>query len=178
MYSCDWFSPQIPHITNSLKCLSDVSNILEIGSFEGRSAVWFLQTFPNARVTCVDTFQGSPEHVAANMDVSALYTRFTHNTAPYKDRLSVRVGHSSKMLYGLEPESFDVIYVDGSHTEADTLMDLVLSMGLLKPGGVMLVDDYKQQAFPGVRKAVTTLLNVYSFDVLHDGYQIHLRKSR
>jgi predicted O-methyltransferase YrrM len=175
MYSCDWFSSQIPHVTKTLKDQT-VERILEIGSFEGRSAVWFLESYPNAQMVCVDTFQGSPEHVEANMDVSSLYERFSHNTQAHRDRLTVKMGHSSKMLYGMEPESFDLIYVDGSHTEADTLMDLILSMGLLKSGGTLLVDDYNQPSFPGVRAAVDTLVRVYDFETVYNAYQIHLRK--
>jgi len=176
MYTCDWFTPQIQYIQKTLKHVPDVSKILEIGSFEGRSAVWFLETFVNAQLVCVDTFEGSPEHVAANMDLEQLFQRFTENTTPYADRLEVRRGHSSKMLYGLEPESFDVIYVDGSHTEADTLMDLVVSFGLLKRGGALLVDDYNQPAFPGVRSAVDTFCKVFDVKIVHTQYQIHMLK--
>lgn len=175
MFSCDWFSPQIPFISKSLQHVSSVKRILEIGSFEGRSTVWFLESFPNAQMVCVDTFLGSPEHVEANMELSTLFERFSENTKAFQDRLEVRRGHSSKMLYGLEPESFDVIYVDGSHTEADTLMDLVLSYGLLSPGGVILVDDYNQPAFPGVRKAVDTFISVYKPTVIHNQYQLHMK---
>lgn len=178
MYTCDWFSPQIRHIQKTLQHVSGkVSNILEIGSFEGRSAVWFLSTFPEARMVCVDTFQGSPEHIAANMDVESLFDRFTENTRPYADRLDVRRGHSSRILYSLDPESFDVIYVDGSHTEADTLMDLVLSFGLLKRGGALLVDDYDQPAFPGVKSAVDILVRVFDVTVVHNAYQVHVIKN-
>lgn len=177
MYTCDWFSSAIPGITRSLKPLSSVTRILEIGSFEGRSTVWFLQTFPDATVVSVDTFEGSPEHSA--MDLTALYDRFCQNTEPYKDRLEVRKGHSHSMLYGLEPQSFDVIYVDGSHEEDDTLMDLLLSYGLLRPGGVMLVDDYRQPAFPGVKRAVDHFESVFHSRVtrIHDQYQVHLVKT-
>ena len=38
---------------------------LEIGSFEGRSAIWLLEnilTHSNSHLTCVDTFEGSMEH--------------------------------------------------------------------------------------------------------------------
>ena len=38
--------------------------------------------------------------------------------------------------------TFDVIYVDGDHTEGGALFDLNLSWQLLKAGGVMIIDDY------------------------------------
>ena len=37
---------------------------------------------------------------------------------------------------------FDLIYIDGSHTAADVLIDAVLAFQLLRVGGVMIFDDY------------------------------------
>jgi predicted O-methyltransferase YrrM len=33
--------------------------------------------------------------------------------------------------------------LDGSHTQRDTLVDLVLSLTLIKQGGLILIDDYR-----------------------------------
>ena len=55
---------------------------LEIGSFEGRSARWIVDTLlthPESRLDCVDTWEGSPEHGGAFKDV--LYDRFRENLA-------------------------------------------------------------------------------------------------
>jgi len=174
-FTTDWFSGAIDGIRRSLHGIA-VSEILEIGSWEGKSACWFLDAFPQARITCVDTFQGSAEH--AGFDVESVKQRFYKNTATFGDRVIVREGESSKMLYGLEPESFDVVYVDASHTEQDTLVDLVLAFGLLKKGGVLLIDDYAQPAFPGVRAAVDKFAQVFSNrirSVLCE-YQVHFLK--
>jgi hypothetical protein len=46
------------------------------------------------------------------------------------------------VLRELDPESYDVIYVDGSHTADDVLEDMVLAWPLLKVGGLMILDDY------------------------------------
>lgn len=176
-FTVDWFSGAAPHCS---KTLQDVcpTNILEIGSFEGRSAVWFLTQYPDARLICVDTFEGSEEHHQAGMDMSAVETRFQHNIAPFGNRVTVRKGHSSKVLYGLEPESFDCIYVDGSHTEDDTLVDIVLAYGLLRKGGAMLIDDYAQSAFPGVKKAADHIEHVFGGKLrcVYRGYQVHFIK--
>lgn len=151
-FTTDWLSNSLPGIERTLASFPKVSRILEIGSWEGRSACYFLDKYPDAVITCVDTFQGSPEHVG--LDVTGTKQRFLANTSKYGDRVTLREGHSSRELYGLPPESFDLIYVDGSHEEPDVMMDLALAYGLLKPGGVMLVDDYNQPAFPGVKSAV------------------------
>jgi hypothetical protein len=37
------------------------AKILEIGSFEGRSAMFFLKYLPRSTIVCIDTFEGTPE---------------------------------------------------------------------------------------------------------------------
>lgn len=187
MFTVDWFSNSAPGIAETLsqvacRAQSDPRTFfcafLEIGSFEGLSACWFLQTYPESTIVCVDTFEGSVEHHEAGMDMTRVEERFVQNTAPFGDRVTVLKGHSSKVLYGLEPESFDCIYVDGSHREDDTLMDLIMSYGLLKKGGALLVDDYSNQVFSGVKRAVDHFHHTFSgrIEVVFTGYQIHFIK--
>src|SRR3954463_16488374 len=52
-----WASILAPHREEPLR-------ILEIGSWEGRSALFFLNFLPHATILCVDTFAGSIEHRA------------------------------------------------------------------------------------------------------------------
>lgn len=147
--------------------------ILEVGSWEGRSAAWFLRTFPEGHLTCVDTFEGpSPDA----WTLLGLEQRFRHNMWRCT-RLDVRVGPSRRELLGLVPESFDIVYVDGSHEAADVLGDLVMCWALLRPGGVLLCDDYRGP-FAGVTAAADAFLACVgdAADVLRDDYQLHLRK--
>lgn len=172
MFTSDWFSTAIPGIQRTLAGRSP-KNILEIGSWEGRSACWFLKTYPDATITCVDTFEGSVEH--EGLDVTGIKDRFVANTQQYTDRVIIRQGLSSRVLYGLEPESFDLVYVDGSHEGPDVLMDLALAYGLLKPGGIMLVDDVNGQ-FPGVTQAVIAFVSVIPLYCVLNEYQVHFVK--
>jgi predicted O-methyltransferase YrrM len=40
-------------------------------------------------------------------------------------------------------EEFDIIYIDGSHRAKDVLQDSVLAWPLLRPGGILIWDDYQ-----------------------------------
>jgi len=176
-FTSDWFSSAIPGIKKSLSTITP-RRFLEIGSWEGRSACWFMTEFPEASIVCIDTFQGSEEHREQGLDIASTKSRFLRNTSPFGNRVTVLQGHSSKKLFSLEPESFDCVYVDGSHTEEDTLTDLIIAFQLLAPGGILLVDDYNQTAFPGVRKAVDTFARVYSSRLrcILCEYQVHFVK--
>ena len=52
-------------------------------------------------------------------------------------------------------ETYDLIHVDGDHTEAGALRDLRLAWARLTPGGVLILDDWH---FPEVKAACATFL--------------------
>ena len=78
-----WFCKNLYYLDNYFKYSNDVSDILEIGSYEGRSAIFFLQTFRNSKITCVDTWSGSDEHLKQNFNISE--TNFDTNTRLYQN---------------------------------------------------------------------------------------------
>jgi predicted O-methyltransferase YrrM len=118
---------------------------LEIGCFEGRASLWMLEnvlTDPTSRLDVIDTFEGSPEFEVMGIDGATL-NRFTRNVAPYADQVTVMQGMSGTVLRTLPAvETYDFIYVDGSHAAPDVLTDAVLAWPLLKQRGVMVFDDY------------------------------------
>lgn len=146
---------------------------LEIGSFEGRSAIWFCEnilTHEQARLTCVDTFQWLDAH-----DI------FQANTqeAGIADKLEVK-RMSSRWLQ-LPEHSLDFIYVDGNHTKTRVLTDAVLCWRSLKPGGIIIFDDYllhRDDALP-VKVAVDAFLRVFGdgLEIISQGYQVAIRKT-
>jgi len=176
-FTQDWFSARVPEIQTSLMNVTTPNpQVLEIGSFEGLSSTWFLEHFPSGRITCIDTWEGSIEHTS--FDMRKIEATFRGNVlVPYASRVRILKGYSHDVMFGLEPRSFDVAYVDGSHDRADTLSDIVMAWNLLKIGGVMLVDDCGCED-PGPRTALQAFLAVYDgrHTVLHSGYQVHVLK--
>src|SRR5262247_2131435 len=53
--------------------------IVEIGSWEGRSAIFFANFFERATITCIDTFSGGSDHNAEQ--ASRIEERFDRNLA-------------------------------------------------------------------------------------------------
>ena len=173
-FTTDWFSHNAPSMRASLTRLDRVHRVLEIGCWEGRSTCWFLEAFPGCTVTCVDTWEGSAEHEA--IDMAAVEARFLNNVSGFGDRVDVRKGRSDRVLFGMTPGSFDAAYVDGSHECPDALSDIIMAYHLVRPGGVLLIDDYT--VFAGVRHAVDRFVASFSglVHVIHNGQQVHLQK--
>ncbi len=116
--------------------------VLEIGSFEGRSAAWMLDHLlqhPDSRLDCVDTFpDGDAPH--------SYWHRFKANVldGPHGHKVTATATPSLPYLARAlaDGRQYDFIYVDGSHRAADVLEDLVLAFHATTPGGIIICDDY------------------------------------
>jgi predicted O-methyltransferase YrrM len=78
-FTKDWFNWAPPVWEQLIPMLPERRAFLEIGSFEGRSAVWIIENMmnPGDWIDCVDTWEGGEEHTVADMyDTEA---RFDHN---------------------------------------------------------------------------------------------------
>lgn len=161
-FTQDWFSWNVPcweHHARALKMGEETREILEIGSFEGLSSCYILQTFPHARLTCVDTWEGSDEHAgAAGMRQSE--ANFDANTAKFAHRL-IKHKEASRSFFGRTPAvaTYDLIYIDGSHRCEDVLFDGLCAYDLLKVGGTLIFDDYLWDFYPDIARNPANAIN-------------------
>jgi predicted O-methyltransferase YrrM len=189
-YTKDWFSwspgvweQLIPHLPAR-------KNFLEIGSFEGRSAVWIVQYMmeDGGELICVDTWEGGAEHV--NGEMSGAEDRFKHNIdlimGNFVDRDVQPIKSTSVDALGnliSYKKQFDFIYIDGSHLAKDVLTDACMAWPLLKSKGFMVFDDYswKPPGFTLLQRpkvAVDAFINMFEDELIvaHSGYQLIVRK--
>src|SRR4051812_6677573 len=106
-FSKDWFSAKIPFWSHAFKGLDRTAktlDVLEIGCWEGMSACFILRALPNARLTCVDTWGGSDEHVRID-NLDRIEANFDHNTAAYRNRLTKRKQSSAAFLESCPEQS-------------------------------------------------------------------------
>ena len=186
----DWFH-WAPGIWEQLApMLPDRKMFLEIGSYEGRSAVWIVENLmeDGGVIHCVDTWEGGEEHG----DMSGVESRFISNSVAagmaYPQRLIEKHKEkSSDYLAAAIPymkERHDFIYIDGSHVAKDVLTDVVMAWPLLKPNGIMVMDDYAwgdpRDILHRPKIAVDAFVNIFSEDVefVYCGYQMIIRKKK
>ncbi len=124
--------------------------MVEIGSYEGSSACWFLANMlrsAQSRLYCIDHWIGE--------DGEQRFQRFTRNIAEVggQDRVEVLRdwSHTGLAELGRRGVKADFLYVDGSHAAPDVLRDLVLGFEIVRPGGIVCCDDYlwKEAALGG-----------------------------
>ena len=160
------------------------ARILEIGSYDGSSAVGFLSlicSHPDCHVTCIDPFEGSRESHIYEKDPELA---FMQNTAPFGEQTTLIRKRSSVALREMPFQSFDIIYIDGSHDAKDVLSDAVLSWDLLKVGGIMIFDDYLWKPFKNIfyepKLGIDSFYMTYQdrLRLLHKGERVFIRKER
>jgi predicted O-methyltransferase YrrM len=174
-FSADWFSHNIPvwrqHI---LPQLPQNPSVLEIGSHEGRSALWMLDNIPGVRLTCVDPFFADNEPA------------FDANIG---DRVEKIKSRSQPFLFSAVSQGrmWDMVYIDGDHEAKAVLEDFVLSWHCLPVGGLCVFDDYpwtfantpERKCQQGPAAAVNAVLEIYRdrLSVIHIGYQVVVKKT-
>lgn len=174
-YVSSWTGDWSKHLAGCMG-KKDVA-FLEIGCFEGRATIWFLEnilTHPSATISCVDSFsrRGGEPRFDHNIDISGVASRVT----------KIR-GRSEDILPGLATRRFDAVYIDGSHRAPDVLMDAMASWQMLKPGGTMIFDDYgwTEGKLPADRPGQAIDLFIETMgsraELLHRDYQVILRKT-
>ncbi|QTL02148.1 class I SAM-dependent methyltransferase [Aquabacter sp. L1I39] len=132
-FTTDWVTRKAMRWHRFLRGLrKEKADVLEVGTFEGRSAVFMLNYLPHARITCVDFFKGE------------LDARFDTNLAPYGDRVTKLKGSAAGHLdaLGQAQARYDLIYLDAGKRRDDALALSLLAWPLLKTSGIFIWDDY------------------------------------
>jgi hypothetical protein len=180
VFSDDWFTRKLPIFRKALEPYKGKPGLsyLEVGAYEGRSLLWMLEnilTDPGATATAIDPLEG---------DVERVYTANLRKSGQQR-KVRTIVGYSQVELRRLSVDSYDIVYIDGSHTSEDVLEDAVLGWRLVKPGGLLMFDDYE---WPGgdpplpLRERPRPALDVfYAFygsrlEIVHSDYELIFRR--
>ena len=135
--------------------------IVELGSYLGQSALFWLELNPEAIVICIDHWGGLsgwvPDTLPKDLqeDNFPLFETFLVNLWDHRDRVipiqaDTTLGLSTLDSYGVSP---DVIYLDADHEYASVREEIRLCRKFF-PGATLCGDDFDDPNFPGVVKAV------------------------
>lgn len=187
-FTQDWFNHRIPawkkHIVPVYA--GKETHWLEIGSYEGRSAIWTLEnilTHENSLLTCIDPWPYPRVEALFDKNMSVAVEHLKRSTFSF----SKLKGFSQDLLPQVaKGYQFDVIYIDGDHQAKSALTDAVLSWPLLKKGGFLIFDDYRWN-YPDpkdratkkpARFGIDAFLSLWESElsIVHQEYQVIVQK--
>lgn len=136
-----------------------VKVVVELGSWLGLSAKWFVNNCPNAAVICVDHWEGSREH-HKNPNYAqflpTLYDTFLVNMWQWRDRIIPVRSTSVEGLkeihsLGVKP---DLVYIDAAHEREPVYQDTKTAIECF-PDAQIFGDDWPMPPLQeGVRQAL------------------------
>lgn len=165
-FTQDWFSHSIPRFKKILGDKKDL-RILEIGSFEGRSAIWMIQNLNPKKIVLVEPgyLKGNNDQLKSNLSGLNYKLIEKPNNEAWKDYIF---------------DEFDFVYIDGNHSSKNCYFDMILGWSVLSENGIMAIDDYqwKLRDKDGTRPkdAVDFFLKRNDIEILLIGYQAWIQK--
>ena len=190
-FTHDWFSNNIPrwtkHILRARSLKGQHIEALELGCFEGRSAVWLLQnvlSHPKAHITCIDNFS-KIKGIKKQPTVGETKNRFLSNTKQFGSKVTLIEMDTRDALKSQQvlSKSFDFIYIDAGRHSKNVLEDAILAFPLLKVGGYIVFDDYtsnEKHDYTCPKKGIDAFLDIFS-DELHvrnSSWQVIAKKKK
>jgi hypothetical protein len=160
-----WFTfPNLYH--QVVNHYSDNSHFVEIGVWKGKSAAFMAVEILNSgkqiKFDCVDTWEGSEEHLDPNSgffeenlinDKDWLFKHFLENINPVKDVINPIRKPSLEAVSLYEDNSLDFIFIDAAHDYENVLKDIQAWFPKVKSfTGVISGHDYSWG--PEVKRAV------------------------
>ena len=144
-------------------------NILEIGTFEGMSFLFFNKYLNFENLFCVDLYEN--DNFKLNREKFNNYKFYNCSSDDFfKKKINIK---------------FDIIYVDGSHNVKDVYNDLINSDIFLEENGIIIIDDLlldiefrrNQKTFDEVMSGVFMFLKKnFKYKILYVGHQLILKK--
>lgn len=123
--------------------LPNNSNIVEIGSFKGKSTIWLASGVSNneSRVYSIDPHLGSMEikNEYGSINTFSEFQKNIENANLAKIITSIR--KESVSAANEFDEKIDLLFIDGSHTFDAARTDFLLWSKKLKPGGWVVMHD-------------------------------------
>lgn len=171
--------------TDAVSYYPDRSHFVEVGCWKGRSsaylAVEIAKSGKNIKFDCIDTWQGSEEHIDPNSfyyskelanDKDWLYYEFLKNVSPARDFINpIRMASlDASKLY--EDRSLDFVFIDAAHDYTNVYRDILSWYPKVKVGGIISGHDYT--TYDGVKCAVDDYFKGKKIS-LKNSYWVHVK---
>lgn len=155
---------------------------LEIGSFYGANIISVAKSYGinnQSELFCIDPYIDYDDYDEYKNKQEKTYETFLKNIEPYSDKIKHIRNFSHKQIPNFEDDFFDIIYIDGNHDPSFVLEDAVLSFRKLKPGGILIFDDFGWHGVYETTRGIIGFIDAYNKKIQYLGEketQVFIRK--
>lgn len=157
--SNDYFSMNAFNFFYYLKKYKKNFEYLEIGSFEGNSAMFVAEKFRDSKIFCVDAWVGHEQYYK-DKNFNEIEKNFDFNTKNYSNIIKVK-NTSDTYFNQNKNKQFDAIYIDGDHQSDQVFKDCMGAWSLLKIHGILICDDYIWSYFKDIKNNPCYAINLF-----------------
>ena len=170
----DYFSMHSYNFFKYLNFLEGNFNYLEIGTYEGNSAMFVANTFPKSKVYCVDNWNKTEEYGDQNFDI--VEKNFDYNTSSFNN--IVKFKNNSDDFFKKNNTLFEVIYIDGYHKDFQVLKDCRNAWKILKKNGLLICDDYIWNFYENIKENPCYSINKFMDEIKNENKVLEVSKSQ
>ena len=170
----DYFSMHSYNFFKYLNFLEGNFNYLEIGTYEGNSAMFVANTFPKSKVYCVDNWNKTEEYGDQNFDI--VEKNFDYNTSSFKNILKFK--NNSDDFFKKNNTLFEVVYIDGYHRDFQVLKDCRNAWKILKKNGLLICDDYIWNFYKNIKENPCYSINKFIDEIKNENKVLEVSKSQ
>ncbi len=115
-------------------------NILEVGTHIGEFTLFLSKIFKNSNIVSIDLKQNNDEFLLKKFNrTNDFIEKRTQNIS--KSNITFKEMNSIELLNNFEKDFFDIIFLDGDHTNPQVSMDVLSCYYILKKNGILISDD-------------------------------------
>ncbi len=158
--------------------IKDISSPIgaEIGVHRGECSGHLLELHPGLKLYMIDmwspdTYKGKGDDAATGPYRKIYQDNWEDNrrlayesVKKHEHRFAFIQEKSLKACDVFENESLDFAFIDGAHDYESVKADIIAWRGKIKPGGWLIMHDYDNPSFPGVRQAVEEMFSEFDGD--------------
>ena len=138
----DMFSEHLVLLGSLSVKVPDARNVMEVGTYDGRTALLLAHLFPKATITTLDLPPTDPVYLSSYEVARTKHFVDKRNEVLQRNpRVKFVEVNSLSLTNDPVGTAFDIIWVDGDHDFPVVGIDLANSVRLLRPGGYLMCDD-------------------------------------
>jgi hypothetical protein len=184
-FSNNWF--ECSELKANINCFLNKTaknKILEIGCYEGSFSSFISNNYLDTEgsiLYCIDPFDINDKNSPVYGNIKDIFLKNIKNT---KNWNKIRLRHCYSDYFFNEnknkvnKQTFNFIYIDGSHEINNIILDFTESLNILEENGILWMDDYLGGDNSHIQNCIDDLYekNKDKLNIIHKGYQIAFRK--